>query len=61
MTKSTTELYFALASDLRRNDSERSRQALEKLYQHVPGKPKLQQAIANTLVGDYKKTAAGGS
>ena len=61
MTLNTTELYFALAFDLRRSNSEKSRQCLEKLYTQVPGKPKLQRAIADALAGDYEqKTSVGG-
>lgn len=61
MKKNFTELYFALAFDLRRTNSGRSREALEKLYYHVPQKPKLQHAIAETLAGEYKTSKTGGA
>jgi hypothetical protein len=61
MKLSMTELYFRLAFDLRRNNSAKSRESLETLYEQVPGKPRLQQGIADALAGDYKqKTSARG-
>lgn len=60
MKQRLTEQYFVLSYDLRRNNSARSRSALEHLYNQAQGNHKLQSAIAETLVGEYKKKGVGG-